>query len=279
MNILGHDLGVCSWSLQPPDVSTLVDQTKQLGLGHVQLALWPLVMLDDKRKFQEVGILKKSGLTLTSGMMAFPGEDYSTIDAIHRTGGYVPDDTWPQRKQLSVQAAQLAAELNIRTIGTHIGFVPHPGEPGYDAIRSRVRQVAEVFKGHDIDLLMETGQERADELLAFLHDVQAPNVFINFDPANMILYGAGEPIAAMRTLGPFIRHVHVKDATSSAKPGAEWGEEVPFGTGEVGARRFLESLLSIRYDGPIAIEREAGNDRMGDVRTAIQSLQSAAQGM
>ena len=58
-----------------------------------------------------------------------------------------------------------------------------------------------MFKGHGVDLLLETGQERADELLAFLHDVQAPNVFINFDPANMILYGAGDPIAAMHTLG------------------------------------------------------------------------------
>lgn len=277
MNLNGHDIGVCSWSLRLPDVSSLVEQTRQLGLEHVQLALWPLVMLDDERRLKELGVLKRSGLTITSGMMAFPGEDYSTIDAIHRTGGYLPDDRWPQRKQLSVQAAQLAAELGIRTIGTHIGFVPPEGEPGYDVIRSRVRQVAEVFKGHDIDLLMETGQERAEALLAFLHDVQSPNVFINFDPANMILYGAGEPIAAMRTLGPYIRHVHVKDATSSAKPGTEWGEEVPFGTGEVGAKRFLEALKSIRYDGPLAIEREAGNDRMGDVRTAVQSLQAAAR--
>ena len=276
MRIGTHDIGVCSWSLQPKDVTSLIEMMKQIGLEHVQLALWPLVMLDDKRKFQELGILKRSGLTLTSGMMAFPGEDYSTIDAIRRTGGYVPDAEWPARKQLSAQAAQLAAELGIRTIGTHIGFVPHPGRPGYDEIRSRVRQVAEIFKSHDIDLLMETGQEPADELLEFLRDVQSPNVFINFDPANMILYGAGEPMEALRKLGPHVRHVHVKDATASAKPGDEWGEEVPFGTGQVGAKRFLETLKAVGYTGALGIEREAGNDRVGDVKTAVRALQAAA---
>jgi sugar phosphate isomerase/epimerase len=275
MNLHGHDIGVCSWSLQPQGVAQLVDLTKQLGLEHVQLALGPLVMLDDKRKFQELGHLKKSGLTLTAGMINFPGEDYATIDAIRRTGGYVSDDEWPARKALSVQAAQLAAELGIRKVSTHIGFVPPEGDAGYDLIRNRVRQIAEVFKGHDLDLLLETGQERADELLAFLHDVQAPNVFINFDPANIILYGAGDPMAAMHTLAPLIRHVHVKDATASSKPGEEWGEEVAFGTGQVGPKRFLDALRAIKYDGPLAIEREAGNDRMGDVRKAIDALQTA----
>src|SRR5688500_14036391 len=105
MRIGPHDIAVCSWSLQPQGAAQLVELTKQLGLEHVQLALWPIVPLDDKRKFQEVGHLKKSGLTLTGAAMAFPGEDYSSIDAIRRTGGYVPDEQWPVRKALSVQAA------------------------------------------------------------------------------------------------------------------------------------------------------------------------------
>lgn len=275
MNLHGHDIGVCTWSLQPENAAQLVEQVKQLGLTHAQLALWPIVGLDDKRKYLELGHLKKSGLTFTAAAMGFPGEDYSTIDSIRRTGGYAPDDQWNVRKSLSAQAAQVAVELNIRKISTHIGFVPPEGEPGYDAIKNRVRHVAEVFKSHDIDLLLETGQERADELLAFLHDVQSPNVFINFDPANMILYGLGDPIDAIGTLGPLIRHVHVKDATASAKPGVDWGEEVPFGTGQVGPKRFLDALKAVHYTGPLAIEREAGNNRLGDVRTAIEALRSA----
>ena len=276
MNIHGHDIGVCTWSLQPEGAAQLVEMVKQLGLSHAQLALWPIVGLDDAKMVQELEILRKSGLTFTAAAMGFPGEDYSTIDAIRRTGGYVPDAEWAARKQLSAQAAQLAVELGIRIISVHVGFVPAPNTPGYETITTRVRQIAETMKSHDIDLLLETGQEHAEELLQFLNDVQMPNVFINFDPANLILYGLGDPIAAMKTLGSHIRHVHVKDATASKKPGVDWGEEVPFGDGEVGADRFLQALKSIGYTGPLAIEREAGNDRMGDVRKGIESLKRAA---
>jgi sugar phosphate isomerase/epimerase len=115
----------------------------------------------------------------------------------------------------------------------------------------RIRDIADLFAAHDLWLLMETGQEPAHELLEFLHDLKRDNVFINFDPANMILYGAGEPIAAIKVLGKFIRHVHVKDATASTKPGKEWGEEVPFGTGQVGPRRFLAALHEVGYAGPL----------------------------
>ncbi len=275
MNLNGHPIGVCSWSLQPECTAQLVELTTKLGLQYVQLALGPLVGLDDKRKHQELGHLRTSGLTLTSGMISFPGEDYSAIDAIRRTGGYVPDDQWPVRKALSAEAAKLAAELGIRTLTSHIGFVPHPGQPGYDTIKSRVQQIAAILKSHNVDLLLETGQERAEELLAFLNDLGASNVFINFDPANMILYGAGDPIEAIHTLAPRIRHVHVKDATASTKSGVEWGEEVPFGAGQVGPKRFLDALKSINYTGPLAIEREAGNDRVGDVKKAIDAIKTA----
>ena len=276
MNIGGYDIGVCSWSLQPKDTADLVAQVKQLGIGHVQLALGPLVMLDDKRKHLELGPLRKAGITLTAGMIAFPGEDYSSIAAIERTGGYVPDDQWNLRKRLSEQAASLGKELGLKAITTHVGFIPQRGKPGYDTILSRVREVAAGFTKHGVELGMETGQEPAAGLLHFFEDLKAPNVFINFDPANMILYGAGEPIEAIRTLGRHIRHVHVKDGTASARPGKEWGEEVPFGTGQVPVKGFLAALKQIGYRGPLVIEREAGNQRAADVRTAIDTLRKNA---
>jgi sugar phosphate isomerase/epimerase len=91
----------------------------------------------------------------------------------------------------------------------------------------------------------------------------------------MILYGAGEPIAAIKTLGKYIRHVHVKDATASAKPGVEWGEEVPFGTGQVNPKAFLDALHAVGYSGPLCIEREAGNQRLADVKAAVEALKGA----
>jgi sugar phosphate isomerase/epimerase len=274
MQLHGHDIAVCSWSLQPKGLADLAAKVQQLGLQHVQLALGDLLFLDDKQKHQELGHLRKAGIIFTGGMLGFADEDYSTIAAIRRTGGYVPDDKWPVRKKLAAQAVKLAGELGIRTITSHIGFVPAANDSKYATTLSRVRELAQLFKDGSIDLLMETGQEPAHELRQFLTDLAAPNVHINFDPANMILYGAGNPIEAVKTLGPHIRHVHVKDAVASAQPGEQWGEEVPFGTGQVGAADFLSALKHAGYRGPLAIEREAGSNRVADVQTAIEAIRA-----
>jgi len=267
-----HPIAVCSWSLRPTDTQDLVKMLRQLQLTHVQLMLLPLIQLDDKRKHQELGHLRAANVQFTGGMMSFPGEDYSTINAIHHSGGFLPDADWSVRKALCLAGAKLAQELGMKSIGTHVGFVPPPADPKYQVMTSRVRDIAQIFADHGLDLLMETGQERADALLAFLNDLQTPNVHINFDPANMILYGAGDPIPAIKTLGPHIRHVHVKDATPSTNPGKDWGEEVPFGTGKVDPKAFLDSLHQVGYTGPLAIEREAGDQRVQDVQFAINTL-------
>ncbi|MEZ0265016.1 MAG: sugar phosphate isomerase/epimerase family protein, partial [Phycisphaerae bacterium] len=146
----------------------------------------------------------------------------------------------------------------------------------YAAIVARTREVADLFARDGMGLNLETGQEPAGELLAFLNEVARPTVGINFDPANMILYGAGDPIAAIRTLGPHIKSVHVKDGTASSNPGVEWGAEVPFGTGQVGADRFILALHDVGYRGPLCIEREAGTQRLTDVKYAVETLRKVA---
>jgi sugar phosphate isomerase/epimerase len=276
MQIDGHDIGICSWSLRPRDTADLVAQVQQLGVQHVQLALGNLVQLDDKRKHQELGALRSAGIKLTAGMMGFADEDYATIPRIRQTGGFVSDEAWPLRKAMMKQAGHLAAELGMNLLSAHIGFVPPSSEPKYNTMVARVCEIAEPLKAMGITLLMETGQETAPELLQFLNDLRCQNVQVNFDPANMILYGAGDPIDAIETLGRHIGHVHVKDATLSTRPGEEWGAEVPFGTGEVPPREFLAALKSVGYTGPLVIEREAGEQRLADVQVAIQTLRSAA---
>ena len=277
MNIGGHDVGVCSWSLHPKDMGDLISQVKQAGLAHIQLGLAGLSVLDEKNKEQQIAQLRSAGITITGGMVGFPGEDYSSIARIRETGGFVPDHDWANRRAVTELAARLGQALGVPHISAHVGFVPPRGQAGYDKVVDRIREVADLFGGYGLALLMETGQERAEELLEFLHDLKRANVFINFDPANMILYGAGEPVAAIRTLGNFIRHVHVKDATGSNKPGVDWGEEVPFGTGQVNPKAFLDALHGVGYTGPLCIEREAGNQRLVDVKSAVESLRKAAQ--
>jgi len=275
MQLRGHTIAVCSWSVHPKDMDDLVRCVRELGLDHIQLNLSNLIMLDDKRKHHEWTILKNSGLGITGGMLGFPGEDYSSIAKIRATGGFVPDEQWPLRRQLAEQAAIFATDNGIKGISTHIGFVPPSSDEKYKIMIQRIGEIATIFAARNLDLLFETGQERAPELLQFLNDLHRPNIFVNFDPANMILYGAGDPIEGVHTLGRHIGHVHVKDATLSDQPAVTWGKEVPFGTGQVNPTVFMDALDHVGFKGPLAIEREAGPNRMADIRAAIEALRNA----
>ena len=136
-------------------------------------------------------------------------------------------------------------------------FVPHDtSDPTYGEVVELTRDLCQHAAGNGQALHLETGQETAEGLLQFINDTGCDNLFVNFDPANMILYGAGEPLEAVALLGDKIRSVHCKDAKWAANPGQEWGEETKLGDGDVGFREYLEALAAIGYEGPLTIERE-----------------------
>jgi len=142
-------------------------------------------------------------------------------------------------------------------VGIHLGFVPHDkSDPEYRQMLDITRDVCDHCKRNGQALHLETGQEPVDVLIEFLDDVDRDNLFVNFDPANMILYGAGEPIPALEKLGSRVRSVHCKDATWSDKPGETWGRETPLGEGDIDMSAFVKTLKKIGYEGPLTIERE-----------------------
>jgi sugar phosphate isomerase/epimerase len=105
--------------------------------------------------------------------------------------------------------------------------------------------------------------------------LNAPNVGVNFDPANMLLYDQGDPVAALGVLAPWLRQVHIKDAKRTRVPGT-WGEEVSVGTGEVDWGSFFATLRKLNYAGDFVIEREAGGKRMADLRAARALIEQLA---
>ena len=108
-------------------------------------------------------------------------------------------------------------------------------------------------------------------LREFLEELSHPALAVNFDPANMILYGKGDPIDALKKLSPWVKHVHIKDAQKSKILG-QWGKEVPWGEGDLNNFEFLNTLKLINYQGALAIEREAGSNRIEDIKNAVISL-------
>jgi L-ribulose-5-phosphate 3-epimerase len=260
-------VGVCSWSLQT-DIDGVARAMKELGLTHVHLGIRPALGNEGK---PVLAAIQKQKWTISSTMIDFPQEDYSSLDRIRITGGIVPDDCWDRNRDLFFKAVEVTATLGVKFMSMHLGFLDHKNLEHAKKIFDRTRILADCAVKKGLTVLLETGQETAAELQQFLKELRHPAVAVNFDPANMILYDKGDPIEALRVLSPWIRHLHIKDAVRTEKIGT-WGSEVPWGTGQVGQRAFLSTLKEVGFSGTMAIEREAGDNRMGDIRQAVTRL-------
>jgi sugar phosphate isomerase/epimerase len=260
-------LAVCSWSLQPESPQDLVLKLKATGISRVQLELDPL--RDQPKIWGDTEkILREAGITVVSGMVRCLGEDYSTLDSIRATGGIAPEVTWQQNLKNFSAAAAIAKKMGLRLVTFHAGFLPaEESHPTFAKMRERLDTVADIFMVQNILLGLETGQETASELAALLHKLNHPNIGVNFDPANMLMYDKGDPVKALHTLAPWIRQVHIKDARRTKTPGT-WGEEVVVGKGEVDWRGFFTTFKHVVFNVNLVIEREFGGTRAADIRAA-----------
>jgi len=267
---LADRLAVCSWSLQPAGPAELIEKLNAIGIKKVQLALCPLVT--DPAWAGAGEQLAAAGIEIVSGMFGTKGEDYSTLDTIKATGGIVPDETWDDNWAHIQQVIPMAVSLGVKFVTFHAGFLPEdPADPSYAKLSGRLSQIAAAFAEAGLELGLETGQEDAETLKGFLDRLAAPNLGVNFDPANMLLYGKGEPVAAVKVLMPYVSQVHIKDANASATPG-QWGSEEVVGTGEVNWPAFLGALAEGGMAGGLAIEREGGEQRVADIKTAAEFI-------
>lgn len=271
---LADRLAVCSWSLQPASPEDLLIKLRATGINRVQLALDPL--RDNPKVWgQTARLLRQQGVGIVSGMFSCAGEDYSTLESIRRTGGIAPDSTWELNRRNIKATAELARVLGLQLVTFHAGFIAHEAsDPTLAGLLARLNELADFFAAGDIALGLETGQETAPVLAQVLRKLNRPNVGVNFDPANMILYNQGDPIAALQVLAPWIRQVHIKDAIRTATPGV-WGAEVTAGTGEVDWRAFFVALEEAGFTGNLVIEREAGNERVADIRAARDVIEKS----
>lgn len=204
-----------------------------------------------------LGRLSKYNIEVSAVFGGFEGESYADIPTVVETVGLVPAATRNSRLSEMKAISDFAKMLGCNVIALHIGFVPHDSEdPEYANIVEVTRDLCRHAANNGQAVHLETGQETADSLVRFIDDTKCKNLFVNFDPANMILYGAGNPIEALKILGSRVKSVHCKDAKWAAKPGEEWGEETKLGDGDVGMKLYLETLKEIGYLGPLTIERE-----------------------
>ncbi len=251
-------------------------EMKSLGVRCGQLGIAGGTELDRAAAFDWREALGREDFTLVTVFAAYDGESYADIPTVARTVGFIPPETRGARERRTIELSDFAAELGVWSIACHIGCVPEdPERPGYAAVRGVVRRVCDHAARHHQTFALETGQERAEVMLRFFQDVDRPNLRINFDPANMVLYGSGDPIEALRLLAPYVISVHCKDGDWPPKetPGA-LGTERPLGDGAVGIERFVRTLKQAGFRGPLNVEREVEDQqqRLCDMRKGVELL-------
>jgi sugar phosphate isomerase/epimerase len=272
-------IGVCSWSLQVTSVPELKGFLDRLGVDVVQIACGDPHHASWDEGDDLPDAAKAAGFRMSGAMLGFPGEDYTTPQTIEKTGGFGDPATRPERLERLTWGLERTKRLGLTDLMFHAGFIPPVGDPARTAFLDTLARVGDLARREGVTVAFETGQETAALLRRTLDDLNAPNVKVNFDPANMLLYDMDDPLRVLDLLAPDIRSVHLKDANRPAVKGV-WGEEVPLGAGQTNTREFVKALKRVGYRGPLCIEREVGNQeqRFADIAHGVQFLRECLAG-
>jgi len=244
-------LGVVTGLNKDPDA--VIKRVHDLGFPTCQLGIRDF---DDATAAKTREALAKYGVEATSAIAGGPGPEIYDFYKGPMTIGVAPRQYREARIARIKQVSDFAKKVGIPGVQTHCGFIPeNPNEPLYTETVNAIRDVAQYCKQNGQTFRCETGQETPITLVRAIKDVGLDNVGVNFDVANLILYGKANPADAVELLGPYVMGVHAKDGLYPTDP-KKLGKEVPIGQGKVNFAVIIEHLKKIGYQNPLTIERE-----------------------
>lgn len=240
---------------------------------HCQLISWEPELWTDEEAERIREFARDSALEITAFWCGWTGPKRWDFIAGPETLGVVPTAYRAQRIQNLLDGAAFARKLGVSDVVSHMGFLPeNMSDPNYPGVRAALAAVAAELKAHGQNLLFETGQETPVVLLRLFEDIGTGNLFVNLDPANLVMYGKANPVDALDVFGDYVRGVHAKDGRYPTN-GRELGEEVKVGTGKVDFLALLKGLRAHGFDGSLTIEREiSGEQQLIDIRDTQRYL-------
>ena len=221
-------------------------------------------------------LLDKYGISVPSMFLSYPDQDWTNP----REGvGIVPLTTRCERMVISCRLMTWCKRYGINSVSCHVGFVPEEKNAFYDRFILDIRQLARFAATLGLDFLFETGTETAIHLKQIIDDINEPNVGVNFDPANMLVYNNGTPAEIADLLGDRIKVMHCKDADPPIGDAIR-GKETVLGSGSTNFTSLLKRLVSNGFCGPLIIEREIlpGPEQESDIKNATELIKSTLEG-
>jgi sugar phosphate isomerase/epimerase len=249
------------------------EHVRRFGLRVCQLSCWDMALAEPTVAEAVAAESAASGVRVCAVWAGLPGPAEWNFTRGPVTLGLVPGEYREGRVRALKRWADFASWIGAPAIITHCGFIPENlTDPAFEPVVDAIREVAEYCAGREIEFWFETGQETPVVLLRTIERVGGSNLGINLDPANLILYGKGNPIDALDVIGPYVKNVHVKDGFYPTD-GSQLGREVPPGQGVVRFPEFISRLKGISFTGELIIEREiSGAQQARDIRQTIEDL-------
>jgi L-ribulose-5-phosphate 3-epimerase len=253
---------------------TCFEHVTKFGLGVCQLSCWDTRLATREMAEQTASAAASAGVRVCAVWAGWSGPAEWNFTRGPLTLGLVPEALREARVEALQTWANFAAWMGVPAIITHCGFIPENlTDPQYPPVVEAIRYVAEHCAERGVGFWFETGQETPVVLLRTIERIATDNLGINLDPANLILYGKGNPVDALDVFGSYIRNIHVKDGFYPTD-GSHLGREVPPGQGKVRFPEFIRRLKEIGFDGDLIIEREiSGEQQERDIRRTITDLQ------
>ena len=245
---------------------------KTLGLDTIQVSRLPDRFYTPEGAAEFAGMLRSTGIRADSVVAVFAGESYADRDTVVRTVGFRPLHLIKERLEYSRKCVDFADAIGARIVTFHMGFLPgNPEDEAYKAMLAAVTDIAGYAAKKNVTISLETGQETGQQLAAFLDKITVARVGVNFDPANLVIYGVDAPSQALKHVVSRVTSVHVKDAVLPETPGA-MGREVRPGEGRAELAECLRMLRASGFTGALIIEnyvaRGLKTDPMDELRFA-----------
>ena len=265
------ELGVLSSFTE--DGSNPFDVIARYGVATTQLNNWDMSKWTRENAEKVKRDLKSSGVRLAALWTGYSGTVIWDLIDGPDTMGLIPEYTRKRRIADLKAGADFAAMVGAPAIITHCGFIPEtPKCHLYMEVLDALGEIAEYCQKLGLGFWFETGQETPVTLLRTIEDIGLPNLGINLDTANIILYGKGNPVDALDVFGKYVRNLHVKDGVYP-QDGHKLGHETPIGQGKVDFEKIIPKLHELGFTGELVVEREiTGDQQAKDIMAALDYI-------